>query len=685
MICCIVGLSYYLFIGRRIKVEGSNFGINEDTRLAINLDTGQLTRKYTNCRFYINLPPSHGALIGSPPNIVYQPMNNYYGADSFTYSVQIGNRISNQAEIKLSIHPVNDPPKALEAEITADEDTSVSINLAALDPDDEQLIYYILNMPNSGTLSGDPPHLIYKPDSDYFGEDRFTFAVRDRNNLTDNAEIKLILRPINDSPVVFDTKITTFQNAPVNICLSSRDPENESVTFLKASSPENGLLKGGSARYVYFPKRDFIGQDRIQYQSSDGRALSRTATVTIQVLPTKIGGDEKAVFSKVAGKASIASGNGPQPDFLLNRGVFPPASVLKIATASAALYYLKKDMRFKTEIYLDESRNIYLKGFGDPHFTTKDWFQIAGQLSKNQHFRRPINALILDDSVFTPEVDYDGRRKSINYYEAPLGALVTNHNTAVVRLLKNGQIVPWDRITPITPIIRKRVRGLPKGVQYLNVGETSKDGTFYSGEVAKAVFEKSGATFNGKTIRRAVPGHLKPILVYQSRGSLEGIIRKMLKDSNNFIANQLLLAIALEKNDYPVNLRQGVDMMIDFLTINVGIPSCNFNIVEGSGLSPKNRIDLLGILKLLNYFSRYKQLMPSLALSKYPHLRKTGRKLNIIAKSGALTEVTNLAGYIPVKEKPWVPFVLMFRENQAWEDCADMLEKLTDFYRSVSK
>jgi hypothetical protein len=62
---------------------------DEDNALAVTLsgsdvDSGALT-------FVVGIGPSHGALSGTPPDLLYTPAANYSGADSFTFRANDGN------------------------------------------------------------------------------------------------------------------------------------------------------------------------------------------------------------------------------------------------------------------------------------------------------------------------------------------------------------------------------------------------------------------------------------------------------------------------------------------------------------------------------------------------------------------------------------------------------------------
>ena len=81
--------------------------LNEDTTKnlvlkASDVDGDPLTYKITG-------NPLHGWLSGAPPNVVYEPFENFNGADSFSFSVSDG-QVSASAVIPITVKPLNDVP-----------------------------------------------------------------------------------------------------------------------------------------------------------------------------------------------------------------------------------------------------------------------------------------------------------------------------------------------------------------------------------------------------------------------------------------------------------------------------------------------------------------------------------------------------------------------------------------------
>lgn len=80
--------------------------------------------------------PRLGSLALNLDNTVtYTPNPNAFGTDAFTYTVTVGARVSNTANVTLDITPVNDAPTAVNDSASAIANVAQSINLLANDSD----------------------------------------------------------------------------------------------------------------------------------------------------------------------------------------------------------------------------------------------------------------------------------------------------------------------------------------------------------------------------------------------------------------------------------------------------------------------------------------------------------------------------------------------------------------------
>ncbi|MDM8555300.1 D-alanyl-D-alanine carboxypeptidase [Desulfococcaceae bacterium HSG7] len=317
-----------------------------------------------------------------------------------------------------------------------------------------------------------------------------------------------------------------------------------------------------------------------------------------------------------------------------------PASVLKIFTALTALYYLKPDYRFVTDFYQDSQGNLKVKGHGDPSFTSEDLLEISETMKgRFRHF----NDLILDAAYFQTPIIIPGRTLSNNPYDAPNGALCVNFNTVFFKQ-RNGVTVSSETQTPLLPIALKRIRqsGLKAG--RITFSHDHNEITLYTGFMLRFFLAKQGIKIKGAVkIGRVNPKQDTLILQRRSKFKLTQVISRLLEYSNNFTANQLLIACGAKAYGAPGDLPKGLKAARVFARDVLKLK--NLQIAEGSGISRKNHVTAMTMLKILNAFEPYRNLM-----------RHQGREFY---KTGSLTGVKTRAGYLKAGNGQLYRFVVM--------------------------
>lgn len=334
---------------------------------------------------------------------------------------------------------------------------------------------------------------------------------------------------------------------------------------------------------------------------------------------------------------------------------FIPASIIKIATALTALETLGAGYRFPTEVYREGS-TLYLRGYGDPFLVSEEWALMAQSLARAGLFGGPpLEDIVLDDSAFAEGMRVPGRSDSANPYDARLGALVANFNTVALRVGADGSVTSAEPQTPLTPTARRVARRLPPGSHRINLSSQQAGGLHYAGELARAIFRRHGARLTGTVRAGRVPKGLRPIWVHHSSRPLSAVVAAMLEYSNNFIANQLVLALALVRSGEPARLQDGMDVIARFLQERLGLGPAGFTLQEGAGLSRQNRISLPAMLGVVNGFAPWRHLLS-------PFGPEGAR---VPAKTGTLTGVYTLAGFLPgAAGEPAHPFVIMLNQQR---------------------
>lgn len=345
-----------------------------------------------------------------------------------------------------------------------------------------------------------------------------------------------------------------------------------------------------------------------------------------------------------------------------------PASIVKIATLLVALRVLGPDYRFNTGLYLDAADNLYIRGFGDPTLVSEEIRLIAAQL--HGLGLRSVHTLFIDDSAFALEGPTPGRAISDNPYDAPVGALAVNFNTVAVFKDKQGNITSGEPQTPTLALMHELARGYPPGRMRLNIcrdgAEEKERSARHAGELFRAILQQAGIGVHQLGGRRATPADARLLLMHHSSQDLATIGGALMRSSSNFMANLIFLQAGARRRGYPATWEKARVVMHEELQVLLGPRLAQETVVrEGSGLSRENRITARSMLVLLEHFQPYRH-----------SLRQEG---GFSHKSGTLTGVYNLAGYLPNGHA----FVLIL--NQPANNREAVLRKLWQLHGSGTR
>jgi len=355
-----------------------------------------------------------------------------------------------------------------------------------------------------------------------------------------------------------------------------------------------------------------------------------------------------------------------------------PASVQKLLTSAAALYWLSPQFRFRTEARWD-GRDLYLAGGGDPSLTQEDLKGLAREVRKDEPGR--IRHLILDAS-YQDTLLYGAGWSPDDAtfpYHPTLSAFVFHHNfvTLTVRSRKPGGLArveaePKSRAVRIknqiavvgkgATRIQIQQKNTPSGVLFELTGEIvagNKDETFtrniadpawFTGNLFREALFAEGIRIRGKVMKGPSPPGLKTLAVHRSQ-ALADILRTMNKESDNLYAEQVLKALGAERMGPPGSAEKGIQAVKTFLD-TLGVKSEGCRLADGSGLSRANALSPEVLVKVLAWIYRQFKLSPEF-VSSLPVAGEDGtltRRLDQAsrlsrAKTGTLKGVSSLAGY----------------------------------------
>jgi D-alanyl-D-alanine carboxypeptidase/D-alanyl-D-alanine-endopeptidase (penicillin-binding protein 4) len=366
--------------------------------------------------------------------------------------------------------------------------------------------------------------------------------------------------------------------------------------------------------------------------------------------------------------------------------LFIPASNAKVIISVTALSVLKGDYRFKTEFYTGgEISNgvlyggLYVKGFGDPTLSTESLKSIADEFKK-RGIKEIKGGITVDDSYFDGVRYGRGWKKKWeeDVYSPPIGALSLNYNTFDLNVYpsKTGKI-PIVSLEPngtniniINRAVTRNKRSKLKAVwfedgktimlqgnisprvSYYTFKLTVKNPALYTGSAFKQILEDAGITVGGFVSTGGVPKWAKALYTNLS-DPLHLIVAEYDKNSVNIIGENIIKTLGAEIKGGRGTWDKGAQVVSEFLE-RIGIKD-GFNIVDGSGLSPLNRVSPHVLTEVLKYAYKNElissQFINSLSIGGIDgtlkrRFRRSEVEGKVMAKTGHLNNVNTLSGYL---------------------------------------
>ncbi|MER6703094.1 D-alanyl-D-alanine carboxypeptidase/D-alanyl-D-alanine endopeptidase [Streptomyces fumanus] len=310
-----------------------------------------------------------------------------------------------------------------------------------------------------------------------------------------------------------------------------------------------------------------------------------------------------------------------------------PASNAKLATATTALTLLGANHTFTTRVVYGDG-TLTLIGGGDRTLTSDDLAEMAKTAVDGLKAAGVTQVKVrVDDSLFAEP------------------SLATGWNEGYYP-------------TEVAPVRSLVVDGAA-------VADTAIDaGTVFAEKLAA-----QGVTIDGEVGRATAKQSDVPVAQHTS-APLSSIVKRMLKTSDNNIAETLLRMTAVEMGK-PATFEGGVDLVRQVLS-SYGISLDNFAMYDGSGLSRADRIPAATLAQLLDSITEVPAL--SSILEGLPVAGEAGASLGpewgrfddadsqcavgkVRAKTGTLTGAIALSGVTQTEDGEWRIF--SFIENNS--------------------
>ena len=229
--------------------------------------------------------PSSGIAVVNEDNTVsYTPGPGFSGEDSFTYQAHDGRYDSKIATVTVKVRSI---PTANDDVASTLKGYGVTIDVLQndTDADGDTLSVTNLSQPTNGTASLNGDHNVhYLPDSDFTGEDSFTYQAYDGKH---NSNIATVTVTVNAAPLANDDAVSTIEGVGVIIDVLSNDTDadSETLSVTELTQPSSGTANVKEDNQVHYtPGSGFTGEDTFTYRANDGKHNSNIAIVTVTVL-----------------------------------------------------------------------------------------------------------------------------------------------------------------------------------------------------------------------------------------------------------------------------------------------------------------------------------------------------------------------------------------------------------------
>ncbi|MBY5981317.1 Ig-like domain-containing protein [Ferrimonas balearica] len=219
--------------------------------------------------------------------IHYQPQPNRSGVDSLSYQISDGKGGVATAQVTIEILAVNDAPVANDDVAETAEDQAVSIDVLSNDSDldGDTLSLSLVSQPARGEVQLSAGQVRYQPEPNDHGEVTFRYAIDDGNGGRDEAQVRVVVVPVNDPPVANDDWTATSVRQPVVIAVLDNDVDvdGDALVVVNASVDYGQVEVLADQTLRFTPQPDRLEASRISYRISDGKGGESSALVQVMV------------------------------------------------------------------------------------------------------------------------------------------------------------------------------------------------------------------------------------------------------------------------------------------------------------------------------------------------------------------------------------------------------------------
>ena len=216
-------------------------------------------------------------------NVSYNPAANYFGQETFTYTIRDGGGLEDTATVSVTVVNVNDPPDAVNDTLEVDEmstnnvlDVMANDNPGPFEATVDAIRVVAKTDPANGTVTigAGGANVVYTPNATFFGQDTFTYTIRDNSGLEDTATVTVDVVPVvrpRARPDTFDVQEdATAATAPALDVLANDlpnvEPAGTKVTLKSFTQPAHGavtLLDNGTPQDLTDDKLQYVPESQL--------------------------------------------------------------------------------------------------------------------------------------------------------------------------------------------------------------------------------------------------------------------------------------------------------------------------------------------------------------------------------------------------------------------------------------
>lgn len=280
----------------------------EDTSLKVNLLTNDNDPDGNTLTVTSVQSPTKGQVsLGDNGVVTYMPSNNFYGTDEFSYTISDGQGGHSQADVAITVDPVNDPPQ-----FTIQGDVNVSFNAGSQTLDqwarnisagpanenNQDLDFNVSTdqaalFTQQPTINAETGQLTFEPTATARGNVELSVQLQDNggtanggDNTSPSKSFTIYIGQENQPPSFSTDPVTTAQvGASYQYIARASDPDEDELSVTASKLPDWLALSdtdNGSGTLRGTPSSNDFGHHEVTLQASDGiHTVNQTFVINV--------------------------------------------------------------------------------------------------------------------------------------------------------------------------------------------------------------------------------------------------------------------------------------------------------------------------------------------------------------------------------------------------------------------